>query len=215
MKPIMSLKKWASPAQNKTVVVGGAVVAIALLASCPTLASVPQSVQQSCMVCHGQTGENTIYPIVPRLNGQLVQYLACQLKQFKKHTRADQNAQIYMWPVAQALDQQEIQSLAKYYAAQSPMHSASSPRPGVSAGKQIFLQGIAAKGIPACMACHTVNATGMGTFPRLAGQRYEYLVQQLEYMHAGSRANPIMQPIAEKLTIRQMRDVAAYLSGLH
>ena len=213
MKSLMGLKKWASPSQNKGVV-GGAVMAIALLTSCPTLAGVPQSVQ-SCMVCHGQTGENTIYPIVPRLNGQQVQYLAWQLQQFKKHTRADQNAQIYMWPVAQALDQQDIQALAKYYAAQSPMHSASSPRPGVSAGKQIFLQGIASQGIPACMACHAVNATGRGTFPRLAGQRYGYMVQQLKYLHDGSRANPIMQPIAEKLTIQQMQDVAAYLSGLH
>ena len=213
MCPVLSLNNLAL--SKKKGVICSTVVALALLGSGPALAQAPQSVQQSCMVCHGQAGENTIYPIVPRLNGQQVQYLAWQLQQFKKHTRADQNAQIYMWPVAQALDQQDIQALAKYYAAQSPMHSASSPRPGVSAGKQIFLQGIASQGIPACMACHAVNATGRGTFPRLAGQRYGYMVQQLKYLHDGSRANPIMQPIAEKLTIQQMQDVAAYLSGLH
>ncbi len=213
MYPVLSSSRFA-PSQKKGVICTAA-VALAILSAGPALAQVPQSVHQSCMICHGQTGENTIYPMVPRLSGQQVQYLAWQLKQFKAHTRADQNARIYMWPVAQAMSQKEIQSVAKYYAAQSPMHSASSPRPGVSAGKQIFLQGVAAQGVPACMACHAVNATGRGIFPRLAGQRYAYIVQQLTYLHDGNRVNPIMQPVAEKLTNRQMREVAAYLSGLH
>ena len=213
MYPVLSSNSFA-PSQKKGVICITAVV-LAILGASPALAQVPQSVHQSCMICHGQTGENTIYPIVPRLNGQQEQYLSWQLNQFKKHTRSDQNAQIYMWPVAQSLDKQEIQSVAKYYAAQSPMHSASAPRSGEAAGKQIFLQGVASQGIPACMACHAVNATGRGIFPRLAGQRYAYIVQQLTYLHDGNRVNPIMQPVAKKLTNWQMQDVAAYLSGLH
>ena len=213
MYPVLSSNSF-SPSKKKGVICSAA-LALAILGASPALAQVPQSVHQSCMICHGQTGENTIYPMVPRLSGQQVQYLAWQLKQFKAHTRADPDAQIYMWPVAQAMGQKEIQSVAKYYAAQTPMHSTSSTRSGVSAGKQIFLQGIVAQGVPACMACHAVNATGRGIFPRLAGQRYGYIVQQLTYLHDGNRVNPIMQPVAKKLTNRQMQDVAAYLSGLH
>jgi hypothetical protein len=44
---------------------------------------------------------------------------------------------------------------------------------------------------------------------------YGYMIYQLKYMRDGSRENHITQPIAEKLTIQQIRDVAAYLSRLY
>ncbi len=198
---------------------GAGTVALAVLsvsaASAATKAPLPMPsiVEHSCMVCHGGMGENTIYPIVPRLAGQQVQYLEWQLKQFHKHTRADQNGQIYMWPVAQALTPADINTLAKYYSSQKPMHSETPARPEAAAGEKIFMNGIGAN-VPACMACHGPTAGGIGTFPRLAGQRYHYIIQQLKYFHKGERVNPIMQPIAAALTVPEMHDLAAYLSSL-
>ena len=61
MKALGKLVKLASPLQIKSVT-SVVVMAVTLFTSCVALADIPQSVRQSCMVCHGQIGENTIYP---------------------------------------------------------------------------------------------------------------------------------------------------------
>lgn len=189
--------------------------ALALMVAPLAQAAVPQAVAQSCMVCHGMTGGDTLAAQMPRLNGQQEQYIAQQLKQFKGRARGDRFGELYMWPVAQALSGSEIQALAKYYSSQAPMQGAGGSHPGNAAmGKTIYFQGVSSAGVPACMACHAMNAGGRGTFPRLAGQRYGYIMQQLKYFHDGTRVSPVMQPIASKLNGAQMQDVAAYLSSL-
>lgn len=175
---------------------------------------IPTFVKNDCMICHGLTGHHTLYPIVPRLAGQHEKYLVWQLQQFNNHHRADHLGQIYMWPVGQGLDAAQIQRAATYFAAQEPMKPSGIEHPGVAEGKQIFLQGVAAEQVPACMACHGPGGLGAQTFPRLAGQRYGYIVQQLDYFHRGTRVNTLMNAVAKNLTPAQMEAVAAYLSSL-
>ncbi|MHB8248004.1 MAG: c-type cytochrome [Acidithiobacillus sp.] len=186
-----------------TTMVFGPAMAMPKMASGPAMAmAIPQAVKSSCMVCHGMTGGDTIYPNVPRLAGQQIKYLTRQLQQYKDTNRADQMGQIYMWPVARSLDARQIAEVAKYFASQPPMRSSHAVYPGVTQGKAIFLQGIPAAGIPACMACHGVDAQGKGAFPRLAGQRYQYIVDMT------------MGPGTQKLTPAQIHEIAAYLSSL-
>ena len=178
-------------------------------------APAPYRVSSDCMVCHGMTGRDTLYPIVPRLAGQHKSYLEAQLKAYKDHSRADQNGEIYMWPVAQALDSAKITALADYFNAQKPpMQSSGIKHAGVKEGKAIFNQGVTDEQIPACMECHGSAGQGAGPFPRLAGQRYGYIIQQLTYFHNGTRVNTLMNQIAKNITVAQMKDVAAYLSSL-
>ncbi|MHB1266761.1 MAG: c-type cytochrome [Acidithiobacillus ferriphilus] len=195
----------------------GALLAVAGQASAAgaTGAPAPYRVSSDCMICHGMTGNNTIYPIAPKLAGQHKGYLELQLKKFKDRTRADQNGQIYMWPVAQSLDAAKIKELASYFASQKPaMQSSGVKHAGIKEGKAIFNQGITNEQIPACMECHGSDAQGAGAFPRLAGQRYGYMVQQLTYFHNGTRVNSLMNQIVKNITVAQMKDVAAYLSSL-
>lgn len=174
----------------------------------------PRLVSNDCMVCHGMTGHNTIYPIVPRLAGQQKSYLKAQLTAYQDRARADQNGQIFMWPVADALDKAKILELAAYFAAQKPpMQSSGVKHAGIAQGKLIFNQGINAEQVVACSACHGADAQGAGTFPRLAGQRYQYMVQQLTYFHNGTRVNMLMNSIAKNITKVQIKEVAAYLSS--
>ena len=175
----------------------------------------PYRISSDCMVCHGMTGHNTLYPIVPRLAGQHKGYLELQLKQFKDRSRADQNGEIYMWPVAQSLGAAKIKALASYFASQKPpMKSSGIKHAGMARGKIIFTQGISHEQIPACMVCHGAAGQGAGPFPRLAGQRYGYMVQQLKYFHNGTRVNKIMNQIVKNITVAQIKEVAAYLSSL-
>ena len=83
------------------------------------------------------------------------------------------------------------------------------------AGQQIASQGVTAKGVVACMACHGDVGQGnsVSGFPRLAGFPEVYLRKQLHDYATGARAHPIMTPIAAGLTPEQRRNVAAYYAS--
>lgn len=66
-----------------------------------------------------------------------------------------------------------------------------------------------------CVACHGaegVSATAQ--FPTIAGQYRDYLYQALTDYKAGKRKNPIMGGIVAALSDEDMKDLAAYYSGL-
>jgi cytochrome c553 len=69
-----------------------------------------------------------------------------------------------------------------------------------------------------CAACHGERAQGGkgGEYPRLAGQRADYIRLQLENFRDRKRRNKPMLPIfkAGKLRASDIEAVAAYLSGL-
>ena len=64
-----------------------------------------------------------------------------------------------------------------------------------------------------CAACHGADGnSASGDFPRLAGQHADYLVKTLKDYKSGARKNPVMQPQAANLSLRDMEDLAAYFS---
>ena len=70
--------------------------------------------------------------------------------------------------------------------------------------------------IERCARCHGVDGLGRskGAFPKLAGQKREYLISTLEAYANGSRHSGIMEPIAAALSDRELETVAAYYSEL-
>lgn len=69
-----------------------------------------------------------------------------------------------------------------------------------------------------CTWCHGPAAQGYAPAPRLAGQRYRYIVNQLRSYHAQARDNPFsrlyMWPAAANLTPGAAHELADYLSSL-
>ena len=64
-----------------------------------------------------------------------------------------------------------------------------------------------------CAACHGPDGNSVAPdFPRIAGQHYDYLARALIDYKSGARKNPIMAPMVEKLTQRDIEDLAAYYS---
>ena len=64
-----------------------------------------------------------------------------------------------------------------------------------------------------CITCHGVHGEGAPTgAPRLAGQNAAYMSHALSMFKAGTRASPIMQPIAQTLSDAQMSELADYFS---
>jgi cytochrome c553 len=67
-----------------------------------------------------------------------------------------------------------------------------------------------------CGPCHGVDGEGrgLGSFPKLAGQRAAYLLGSLEAYARGERHSGIMAPIAAGLDAGEMRELSRYYAGL-
>ena len=66
-----------------------------------------------------------------------------------------------------------------------------------------------------CVACHGLEGVAPNpTFPHLAGQNAAYLAIQLERFRTGERYHPLMTPVAQALSDRDIEDLAAYYSEL-
>jgi cytochrome c553 len=176
----------------------------------------PQDVQaklQYCEVCHGVAAQGFLgyYPI-PRLAGQQIAYIENQLQGFSEHKRTNN----IMFNVGHVLSPAMISALATSFHDLNPKPLGKAPKELVAEGKRIYDEGVPGANVPACAACHGMDAKGNGQFPRLAGQLYAYMTLQLTNWskERGESTSDIMTPIARGLTDSQIKAVAAYLSYL-
>lgn len=66
-----------------------------------------------------------------------------------------------------------------------------------------------------CAGCH--GAAGISNnplWPNLAGQKEAYLVKQMKAFRDGTRADPMMAPMAKPLSDDDIANLAAYYSSL-
>src|SRR5450755_193501 len=175
--------------------------------------SAQQLAATTCANCHGVSGRSTS-PTFPNLAAQTAPYLQAQLRAFRDQTRADPDALAYMWGMASQLNDATIEAISAYYSTQPPAPAKTGDGKLMARGKQIFEEGIAAQGIPACASCHGPQARGNNIFPRLAGQHVAYLVKQMLVIQSAWRAAPVMHGVIKDLAQEQMRAVATYLESV-
>jgi len=169
-----------------------------------------------CGACHGADG-NSELDMYPKLAGQSEQYIVRQLEHFKSGQR--ENA--IMMGMAAPLSTEDMHDLGAYFASQSV-------KPGVADealvehGQTLYRQGDASRGIPACMACHSIDGGGNpgAMYPHLAGQHATYVDATLKSWHDGTvwgtDANAqIMPMIAKQLSAEDITAVSSYIEGLH
>jgi cytochrome c553 len=168
---------------------------------------------QACSTCHGDHGRS-IAPTFPNLAAQSAPYLEAQLKAFKDQTRADPDAQAYMWGMASQLSDSDIADLARYFARQPAAVGRAGDAALLERGKRVFEEGIPAQHIPACAACHGPRAEGAAAFPRLADQHAPYILKQLLVIQNALRNAPVMHGVVKDLTREQMLAVATYLQSI-
>ncbi len=165
-----------------------------------------------CSTCHGPRGISTS-PEFPILAAQRKGYLEAQIDAFRKRTRAEKDAHDFMWGIAGNLDESIIGAIAAYYAAQPPAPGRTDSPALVAQGKELFDKGVPDRAIPACMACHGADATGVADFPRLAGQHAKYVAKQLTFIQSLVRAAPVMHGIVKDLTPAEIQALAAYVQS--
>src|SRR6185295_6583338 len=66
-----------------------------------------------------------------------------------------------------------------------------------------------------CAGCHGAEGNGGGdpSWPKLAGQHENYIIQQLKAFKSGTRKDPIMSGMAAGLSNKDIENVAAYFSS--
>ena len=172
-----------------------------------------QKTVETCGTCHGVNGRS-VSPTFPNLAAQSAPYIEAQLHAFKDQSRADPDAQAYMWGMASQLNDATINALGSYFAAQP----AAPGNPGnpvlIAQGKRLFEEGVPARQIPPCATCHGAHAQGMATFPRLAGQHAPYLLKQLLVIQSALRTAPVMHGVVKDLSRDQMQAVVVYLESI-
>jgi cytochrome c553 len=171
---------------------------------------------QGCVTCHGQNGQGTNNGYFPRIAGKPAGYLYNQLVAFRDGKRRYPP----MNYLVAYLPDSYLREMAGYFARQQPPYA---PRqearvdPKVLArGQALAVRGDAGKNIPACVACHGKELTGMEPgIPGLVGLRQAYIVAQLTRWRVGERhaTEPdCMKRIASRLDESDVAAVASWLS---
>jgi cytochrome c553 len=177
----------------------------------------------TCTACHGLNG-NSANPEWPVLAGQNAAYVRDQIERF----RAGKRVNVLMMPMVANLTDQDVADLAAFFSAQTPTGNEADPSYW-KAGQALYRGGDAARGIPACAACH--GPVGRGNpaagYPALQAQHSVYTVNQLTAYAADARytkdasghtqAGPnaqMMNTIAARLTAEDRRNLASFIQGI-
>lgn len=175
----------------------------------------------ACAACHKQDG-NSDSAQYPKLAGQGERYLVKQLKEYKSGAR--ENA--IMAGQAANLSEQDMKDIAAYYSEQAIETGTANPE-YVDKGEKLYRFGNEETGVAACAGCHGPAGQGVDAagFPALGGQHADYVVSQLKaFRNAGRNAlegpmrnndpNSMMRNVADRMTDREIRNVASYIAGL-
>lgn len=194
-------------------------------------ATAGQSKAGVCAACHGLDG-NAMQQNAPRIAGMPERYIAEQLHLFKSGQRTSGLAGM-MLPFASMLSAQDMRDVGAWFAQQKAGSGvaddtviADGPNKGMKfyqVGERLFRSGDAARGVPACMACHGPSGAGNPgpAYPALHGQDAAYVTRRLEEYRAGTTtyANPahfnLMAAVSKSLTDEEIRSLASYVQGLH
>jgi cytochrome c553 len=159
-----------------------------------------------CATCHGEDGNSTV-PQYPILAGQSWRYIYIELKDFKAGRRKDPQ----MSPMAANLTNDEMMAFGNWFAAQKHKPTGFKADPAkVAAGKAKADEVL-------CAMCHLGNFSGQNEIPRVAGQRYEYVVKQLRNFKAKTRTNDAgnMTSVAGTLSDADIENLAQFAASLN
>ena len=171
-----------------------------------------------CVACHSADG-NSVIANNPKLAGQGAAYLYKQLSNFKAgEGKPPERPSPIMNGMVAALSDNDMKSIAAYFAAQKRVSEVAKNRETVEYARQLFRAGDASKGLPACAGCHGPSGAGIPKqYPRLSGQFPEYTEAQLRGFRSGERSNDpnkMMRSIALKMTDQEIKALADYIAGL-
>jgi cytochrome c553 len=172
-----------------------------------------------CASCHGDDG------VAPTQNwaslaGQRAAYTYKSLLDYQRGGRHENPRATLMTVAVKGMSRQDMADVAAYYASLPAM---AAPAPKLDAAAHARADRLARRGDPVrlltpCASCHgAAGQGGVNETPALAGQTVGSFVRTMEDYRAGKRitdANQGMRQFAERLTMQEIHDLAAYYARL-
>jgi cytochrome c553 len=150
----------------------------------------------ACTDCHGDDG-NSKTAGIPSLAGQQPQYFVSAVRAYLDGSREKQTMEML-----QALDAVDLESLALFYASQTP-----APREAPAFGDPAAGEPLTAR----CGGCHGADGVSADSAtPTLAGQDPQYLVSAIKAYRDKSRHHDVMR---DKNTDKEIEDIAAFYAA--
>lgn len=171
----------------------------------------------ACTACHGQQGRAAPDGYYPRLAGKPAGYLYNQLLNFRDGRRHYGLMTQLIAPLSDAY----LMEIAIYFSQlevpyPAPLPAAAAPEV-LRHGRQLVLEGDAARRLPACVQCHGQAMTGVAPgIPGLLGLPRDYLNAQLGAWKAGTRrahAPDCMKEVVARLTLEDINAVASWAAA--
>ena len=131
---------------------------------------------KQCAVCHGEDG-NSQMANLPSLAGQPEFFIINQLFLMREGVRKVDA----MAALVKDLKDDDLQALAKHYAAQPPKPS------GEPIDPTLVQRGSELAATRRCGSCHQPALNGADQIPRIAKQRVDYLITALKELRDGKR----------------------------
>ena len=202
-----------------SLLLGHGIFAMAATPAAPAASSTSGIEQRvaACIACHGREGATTNAGYFPRLSGKPAGYLFNQLRSFRDGRRFNAD----MSYMVQHLSDAYLMEMAEYFAGLdlpyppvSPVSDA--PPAQLARGRQLALEGDAARQIPACVQCHGAALTGVQpAIPGLLGLPRLYVSSQLGAWLTSERhalAPDCMADIGRRMTTADINAVASWLA---
>ncbi len=171
----------------------------------------------ACTACHGPQGRAAPDGYYPRLAGKPAGYLYNQLLNFRDGRRHYG----LMTQLVEPLSDAYLMEIAHYFSDLQVAYPAPVPAAAsadlLRQGRQLVLQGDAARRVPACVSCHGQAMTGVvPAIPGLLGLPRDYLNAQLGAWKTGQRraqAPDCMKQVVERLNLDELNAVASWLAA--
>jgi len=166
----------------------------------------------ACAGCHGANGIAPAGTPFPRLAGLPMEYVAKQLFDYREGTRPNP----MMAPIAKALTDADIASVARYYASMDPPAAQTGATGWSARARHLARYGDNALAIPACIDCHGSDATGGGPILPPLGQSASYTTAQLQAFRSGERHNDgdtVMREMSKRMSDADIKALADYYGG--
>jgi cytochrome c553 len=153
----------------------------------------------ACASCHGQDG-NAKTPGTPSLAGQQPHYLVAAIQEYHQGDRK----MGLMKSQLRDSDRLDLENLALYFAAQTPVQRAAAPHGDPAAGEPLTAM---------CGGCHGAGGVSSdAATPSLAGQDPRYVVNAIK-AYRKTRQNWGMQRYVAALSDKDIDNIAAYYAA--
>lgn len=150
----------------------------------------------ACAKCHNDDGNSTT-PGVPSLAGQQPRYFVVALQEYLHGARKTDP----MHALLPLLNKMDMESLALYFASQTPTQRSAPPSGDPVAGERLST---------VCAGCHGPRGISVdAATSTLAGQDFKYLVNAIR-AYSRLRQHEGMRALVSKLSEKDINDIAAF-----